>query len=277
MMERIFAVVLMLAFSTGLLAEAYENQEYVDRPKAESWLVFIDFHIDIFDDLKLNSYSVSGSTFAPEPKAPFRADDDNDIGYQSNNFLLGVNYIFLDKGDYGTLSVYGGVGTSNVSIDLFPSGTIGTRGWLAEAGIQGDIMKFGQTLEKGIEIDCSLAAMFTSGSSNGVVDEEYDFTGYLLNAAAYFEAQTNLVDTSDTFVYIGAQISYLISDLTLELDAAAGSGEGQYSLNNSSMNMLGVIVGAKFYWDSDRTTADFRVTGAVDGSYSFGLRILQTF
>ncbi|MFC1582025.1 hypothetical protein ACFL4W_00665 [Planctomycetota bacterium] len=277
MKERIFGVVLTLAFCTGLLAEAYENQEVIDRPKSQSWLIFLDFNIDVFHDLKVNSYSVSGSTFGPDPEAPFRTDNDNDIGYQSNSFLLGVNQIFLDKGDYGTLSWYAGVGTSNVSLDLFPSGTIGTRGWILEGGVQGDIMKFGQTLDKGIEIDVSAAYIFTDGSSNGAVDEEYDLGVWVVNAAAYLEAETNLIDTSDTFVYVGAQISYAFGSLNLQLDAGAGSGEGDYSITNQSMNMLGVIVGTKFYWDSDRTTADIRLVGALDGSYSVGLRIMQTF
>jgi hypothetical protein len=262
--------------ASAVSAEVYENQSYIDRPEIQKWFVYLDFSLDMYSDLYVASLDVKDSTFAI-PKAPFAYDNDLDILSRTNNFRIGVADNFIDNEDQGTMAWYFGAGSSNTNIDLFSTGSIGAKGWGLEGGIQGDLFKFGSQLDKGVEIDCSLELTKATGDRNGVVDETYDIMAGTLNAAAYYKAKVSLEDTADTFVYIGGKVAYTSVQLSLDLDAASGSGTGDYVLTNQSLNQVFMVLGTKFYWESNRSTADIRFTGSLDGSYSIGVRLLQTF
>lgn len=277
MKPTVCVMVLLAVFCAQVYGKVYENQDFIDRPESQQWFVYVDFTLDKIQDLNISSLSVEDSTFAPDPDAPFQFDNDNDIAMKSNNFTLGVSHSFIDRDEYGMMNWYVGFGSSNSSIEIFPSGTIGVKGWLLEGGIQGDIYRFGSLLDKGIEIDCSISAMIAEGDKSGALSEDYDLLNGTLRAAAYYKTKTELMDTSDTYVYAGAELMYSQSWLTLELDSAAGSGTGEYTMSSQGLNSLLLVLGSRFYWESNRSTMDLRLSGALDGSYSVGVRLSQTF
>ncbi|MFH1706977.1 MAG: hypothetical protein ABIF71_03550 [Planctomycetota bacterium] len=277
-MKRYVGVALLCGLWAGAVsAEVYENQSYIDRPESQKWFVYLDFNLDMYSDLYVASLDLGKDNTLLA--TAFDYDNAVDIVSRTNNFRIGVANNFIDKEDEGTMAWYFGAGSSNTNIDdLFPGGSIGAKGWGLEGGIQGDLFKFGSLLDKGVEIDCSLDLTMATGDSNGIVDGSYDIMAGTLNAAAYYKAKVSLQDTEDTFVYIGGKVAYTSVQLSIDLDTPDGdSGTGDYALTNQGINQVFLVLGTKFCWEANRSTADVRITGSLDGSYTVGVRLLQTF
>jgi hypothetical protein len=238
--------------------------------------VYLDYTLDQFEDLHIRGFNVKESTFS-DPKAPFLVDNDFDVMWKSNHFKLGCSHIFIDNGDEGTMSWYAGAGAISVSLDLFEEGIIGAKGWMVEGGIKGDIVRFGQLLDHGIAFDASISGILADGEHGDVVEETYEVVGSRLNGAVYYKRDIELFDTSSSFAYIGGQAIYARMWLTEDIEAASGSGTGKYALENQGVNQVFLILGSQLYWESNRTTADIKVMGSLDGSYSIALTILQSF
>lgn len=276
-MKKLVYFVLMLGFLCSYAyGYGYDTQRVPGKPKRETWFVYLDYTLNVFEDVYVSSWDVEDSTFA-DPKAPFQVDNDSDLLWKSNNFLLGASHIFIDNGDEGVMSWYAGAGSVNISLDLFQEATIGTKGWMIEGGIKGDIVKFGQLLDSGIAFDASVSAILADGSSGGTVDEEYEMTGFRIDGSVYYTRDIDLFDTTSSFAYIGGQAVLTQVSLTEEISAVSGSGTGDYTIENQSVNQIFLVLGSQLFWESNGTTADIRLMGSVDGSYSIGLTLLQNF
>ena len=276
MKKALYFIMVLICICSYIHGAGYGSQETPGRPKRETWFVYLDYTLDMFEDLYVSDFDVKDSTFV-DPEAPFLVDNDFDIVWKANQFKLGCSHIFIDNGDEGTMSWYAGAGSISVSLDLFEQGTIGAKGWMAEGGIKGDIARFGQLLDHGIAFDASLSGIFADGEHGKVVEETYEVYGFRLNGAFYYTRDIDLFDTSSSFAYIGGQAVYAQMWLTEDIEAASGSGTGEYTLENQGVNQIFLILGSQLYWESNRTTADIRVMGSLDGSYSIALTLLQSF
>lgn len=271
-------VIIYMVFSAIAYGKAYETQEYLNSPSRDDWYVYIDFTLSVYEDLYVRSYSVEDSTFLPDPKAPFIVDNDNDLSWKANDFMFGFSHVIIDQDEYGALSWYIGGGSNSTSLELFPSGVMGVKGWIIETGIQGDVHRYGNMLENGFAIDCSFRAITASGSGGAAgIDEDYKLTGVGLSAAFYHTAKVEMMDTTDTVVYIGGLIDYARTWIELDVKTSGGSGTARYAMENQLVNQVYIVLGSKFYWDTQATTADVRFIGSLDGSYAMSITILQTF
>ncbi|MFC1479738.1 hypothetical protein ACFL6F_03990, partial [Planctomycetota bacterium] len=80
-----------------------------------------------------------------------------------------------------------------------------------------------------------------------------------------------------SFAYIGGQAVYTQMWLTQDIEASSGSGTGEYTLENQGVNQIFLMLGSQLYWESNRTTADIKLMGSLDGSYSIAITLLQSF
>lgn len=275
-MKKTIIILFLLCIYSFAFGLGYDTQKTPGRSKRETWFVYLDYTLNVFEDMYVSSYDVKDSTFT-DPKAPFTVDNDFDMVWKSNHLKVGCSHIFIDNGDEGVMNWYAGLGSISVSLDLFNEGTIGAKGWMAEGGIKGDIVRFGQLLDSGIAFDASVAGILADGEHGDTVEEEYELTGAVLNGSLYYTRDIDLFDTTSAFAYIGGQAVYAQVWLTEDIKAASGSGTGEYTLENQGVNQIFLVLGSQLYWESNGTTADIRVLGSVDGSYSIALRLYQSF
>jgi len=268
------AAVMVLVCAAG--GYAYTGQKSPGRPARETWFVYLDYTLDLFKDLHIRSYDVKESTF-PDPKAPFLVDNDTDVRWKANRFQFGCTHVFVDKGDEGTISWYAGAGSTGVSLELFETGTIGTKGWMLTGGMEGDLAKFGRMRKAGLAFDCSLSGLTADGEHGRTVKESYDLVGARFDGALFYTHVVEFFDASSAFAYVGGEALYARMWLSEEIKASSGSGTCDYALENQAVNQFFLVLGTRMYWESNRTTLDIRLLGSVDGSYSIGLRIFQSF
>jgi hypothetical protein len=277
-MKKCICTVLLLVLTASLLFgdEVDTMRRAPGRPKMETWFVYLDYTLDVFQDIKVDSLDVKDSTF-PVPDAPFLITHDEEIIYRSHALTIGCYHIFRDTEGGCLMSWYVGGGPVGVNIDLFESGTIGTDGLKGEGGIQGDIMRFGQMRDHGLAFDATASVIWATGDHGDAVKEDHELWVYGLEASFYYTHDVFLFDTSYANAFIGIQAAYSLIDLTEDLEAATGSGTGEYSLMNKGVNMVYILLGSQMSWKSSRTKADLRARVSIDGSYSIALSILQSF
>ncbi len=282
LMKRGFLVLfLTVIFCSAVFPQGrYENEEYINRPTRENWLVFIDYSLNIIDDLELKDQSVEDITGTLPTPSPFTATNDTDIELKENILLVGLSYVLVDKEEEGKYSLYGSVGSITHSIGLFSAGNIGLRGYITKWGLEGDLVKFGKFMDKGLSFDASFYGYMSDGDGrSGVVKQDFSMYEAGLDIRGYFNTKISLLDTSDGTAYIGGQLLYsLANELTIENSAPAWGGTGLYEFQyDIPQNMFFLILGAKLYWEKDRTTVDVWASASLDRSYTIGIRLSQSF
>ena len=276
-MTKVLTLLLLTIVTAGMFAEVYENQEFLREPSHNDWGIYLDFTLDITNDVYLQHSSEVKNTFPSSAGDILSVDNRDDLYWKNNNIIVGLTRTFLDKGNDGSWGYYGGIGSANTTIRLFDGGTIGIRGIVAEGGVSGDIMKFGSLKEKSLQLDCWGMGIVGDGEQSGLISEQYSMIMASVNGQLTYSMKTNTEDTSLSWVYIGGLITYSYRYLNMQFETPSAEAEASYYFNNQASNQFHLVVGAKLFWDQSRTFADILLTGALDGSYMIGCNIKQTF
>lgn len=272
MKKVLICIVLSFVCNAFLSGEVIENQDYIQGPRSEKWYLYIDFDMSLFDDLNLKKYSIEN---ASNP-APFQVSNSTDIQWRNNSFMFGFNYNLRTDETDGNIDLYFGLGQAATQVSLFPTGTIGLRGWTFEAGLEGDLFKFGRSLQNSIKYDGSLTGILSKGAKSGAVDQDYDLINISFNLRVTYNVNAYLADTTSAQAYIGGEFIYQWGRLNLE-NSGSVTGTGIYDLENRFANQVYGIIGTKMFWEKDRTTVDIYLAGSVDRSYLVGMKIIQNF